>query len=68
MSKKTFTDNVRETISTRFLNNEYQRGYREGQEDAAAKMALIVDELLGQYDHISKHFPLDRLHVDTPTE
>ena len=68
MSKDAFTDNVRQTISNRLLNEEYQRGYRIGQEDAIARIARLIDEMLGQYNHIAKHFPINHLRVTTTTD
>jgi len=49
----TLTEHVEDVVKRRLMNEEYQRGYMEGQHQAALEFAEIVDRLLSRYDHIA---------------
>lgn len=59
MSNKTesISSHVGRMADLRNKNDEYLRGYREGQQDAAKELAALVDKIMGNFNHIGVYPP-----------
>ena len=53
MSGKSLVEHVKMVERRRLINSEYQRGFMEGQQKAAKEFAVLIDNMLGRYDHIA---------------
>lgn len=47
------TNHVKQVKARRLINLEYQRGFVEGQHEAALVFAVCIDTLLKRHDHVA---------------
>lgn len=53
MKHKSMTDHVKSVNTRRLINSEYQRGFMEGQQEAAMVFAGCIDMILKRHDHVA---------------
>jgi hypothetical protein len=49
----TFRKRIENAATIRLINSEYQRGFMEGQHQAAMEFAECIDRLLAKHDHVA---------------
>lgn len=53
LPNKSIAESVKNTQKRRLVNSEYQRGFMEGQQQAALDMAISIENILRQHNHVA---------------